>query len=820
MDLISFLDENLPGEWKIFVEPYLNGSYPDLILLNPESGFMIYKIIENSKDISAEDDKRQLDYYRNKIIQELVPDMAEAMDKNSKIFSIIKTGVYVMDLAGSDARKIYSQYPYLVAAGCDDLDESCLDVVVPGVDFPRSRLMMREWAEELEFWLDPPYHRDRRSGLELTREQKIRAEPKPGHRRLRGSAGSGKTVVIAHRAARLASEGYRVLVVTYNRTLWYYIKDMVDKTPYNFEWSNTTFRHFHGFCRDILNELMLPMPDVEDAPFAVEEAIKDRNVGMFDSILIDEGQDYEWEWYNLLSKFLSERDELFFVCDKKQNVYDRELNWIDNMGDFKGKVKFKGRWPELNTVYRLPKEIAEVSNRFSREYGLDQSVKMDFSQSTLSRDSILFRWENVQAADWLSEVFKAYKTLKDEGVYDSDMVILVPKNKMGVELVKFLKDRGMDANHLFPMDERGWRNKKTFTSRDRRMKVSTIHKFKGWEAPNVVMVIPTEWGGDGNLDSVVYTAMTRTLKNLVVVNPNQRYRDFGENLQKEEVPIEVDEEELELWMETLPYPLASILWASLSTSSYQEKVRYLLQFFEALSRFNLNLILSGLSRDEILFETEVSELFMDLPDEWFENPSFDVWNKLLSGVCSIVREQLEESYTRTPCLKLFGNPKVKFLKRLSSSNLVTLLERVSGYSKAWEDAPGDYEERFYVLQKMLWVVRDIIQDSFKESFLVKAAEKTSEGVYSVKRYMTTRAPFRSVEVTSMVPLDVDKIYLVNKGEKSPLELLPFVLDVEDVCYYYDGNDPDEKMARYVCYYQDEEILVPFEDLGGFLGLVG
>lgn len=819
MDLISFLDENLPGEWKIFVEPYLNGSYPDLILLNPESGFMIYKIITDSSNISAEEDKRQLDYYRNKIIQELVPDMAEAMDKNSKIFSIIKTGVYVMDLAGSDARRIYSRYPYLVAAGCDDLEESCLDVVVPGVHFPRSRLMRREWAEELEFWLDPPYHRDRRSGLELTREQKIRAEPKPGHRRLRGSAGSGKTVVIAHRAAKLASEGYRVLVVTYNRTLWYYIKDMVDKTPYNFEWSNITFRHFHGFCRDILNELMLPMPDVEDAPLAVEEAIKDRDVRMFDSILIDEGQDYEWEWYNLLSKFLSERDELFFVCDKKQNVYDRELNWIDNMGDFKGKVKFKGRWPELNTVYRLPKEIAEVSNSFSREYSLDQSVKMDFSQSTLSRDSILFRWENVQAADWLSEVFKAYRTLKDEGVYDSDMVILVPKNKMGVELVKFLKDRGVDANHLFPMNKKGWRNKKTFTSGDRRLKVSTIHKFKGWEAPNVVMVIPQEWMGDGNLDSVVYTAMTRTLKNLVVVNPNKRYRDFGENLQKEEVPIEVDEEELELWMETLPYPLASILWASLSTTGYQEKVRYLLQFFEALSRFNLNLLLSGLSRDEILFETEVSELFMDLPGEWFENPSHDLWNKLLSGVCSIVREQLEESYTRTPCLKLFGNPKVKFLKRLSSSNLVTLLEKVSGYSKAWEDAPGDYEEMFDVLQKMLWVVRDIIQDSFKESFLVKAAEKTSEGVYSVKRYMTTRAPFRSVEVTSRVPLDGDKIYLVNKGEKSPLELLPFVLDVADVCYYYDGNDPDEKMARYVCYYQDGEILVPFEDLSGFLGLV-
>ena len=120
------------------------------------------------------------------------------------------------------------------------------------------------------------------------------------------------------------------------------------------------------------------------------------------------------------------------------------------MGDFKGKVKFRGKWPELNTVYRLPKEIAQVSNRFSEEYGLDQSVHMDFSQATLLKDSKLFQWRNIQVGNWLSDVMEAYNTIRKLGVKDnSEIVILVPKNSTGIELVEFFKGMGVDVDHEF-----------------------------------------------------------------------------------------------------------------------------------------------------------------------------------------------------------------------------------------------------------------------------------------------------------------------------------------------------------------------------------
>ena len=47
---------------------------------------------------------------------------------------------------------------------------------------------------------------------------------KTGYRRIRGAAGSGKTMVLAHKAAKLMTEGKSVLVLTFNITLVNYIR--------------------------------------------------------------------------------------------------------------------------------------------------------------------------------------------------------------------------------------------------------------------------------------------------------------------------------------------------------------------------------------------------------------------------------------------------------------------------------------------------------------------------------------------------------------------------------------------------------------------
>jgi hypothetical protein len=367
--LALFLDKNLPNEWKIFVQPHLNGSRPDIVVLNPKLGAMVYEVKDYKlstynwkKGKSTKHDENetvkqhinQVEHYKEKLIQ-LIPNMAEMIDYDESFFGIIRTGIYLHKITGNDARLLFGNIKYPTIIGFDELIDEDIDTIVPRAHNKYGSLR-QEWADELEFWLNPPFHfKEQIKLIELTSDQKKYAKPKPGHRRLRGVAGSGKTLVIAYKAAQLASEGKKVLVITFNLTLWHFIRDMIARTPYNFEWANITFNYFHGFCKDMLNELNIPKPYpfLENVVSTLEGAIS--NVAIdeykYDAILIDEGQDYEWIWYDLLSKFLTDRNELFFVCDKKQNIYNRELSWIDNMGEFKGKVQFKGVWPELKTNF-------------------------------------------------------------------------------------------------------------------------------------------------------------------------------------------------------------------------------------------------------------------------------------------------------------------------------------------------------------------------------------------------------------------------------------------------------------------------------------
>lgn len=120
---------------------------------------------------------------------------------------------------------------------------------------PQSYYWVKEWNREILFWLNSPFHSlEQTTQLTLNRHQRNFSEPLVGHHRVRGVAGSGKTQVLAYRAGKLASQGYRILILSFNITLWHYIRDMIQRSPFQFSWNRFTFNHFHGFCKDILNE--------------------------------------------------------------------------------------------------------------------------------------------------------------------------------------------------------------------------------------------------------------------------------------------------------------------------------------------------------------------------------------------------------------------------------------------------------------------------------------------------------------------------------------------------------------------------------------
>ena len=256
--LARFLDDKLPEEWMIFVQPHLNGKTPDIVVFNPQVGVMIYEVKDNNLSSYRPTHVksflkragRQVNYYKSKII-ELLPMVGEEIDKNKSVFGLVKTGIYLHKTSGEYARE-FSNGKYPIIIGYDDLNDSKLESILPDIS-RKTTYMREEWVDEILFWLMPPSHsKERIHPLILSSKQKMHGEPKSGHFRLMGATGSGKTLVIAYRAAKLASQGLKVLVVTFNITLWHHIKDLVRRAPFD-DKKNIVYNNFRNYSAHTLH---------------------------------------------------------------------------------------------------------------------------------------------------------------------------------------------------------------------------------------------------------------------------------------------------------------------------------------------------------------------------------------------------------------------------------------------------------------------------------------------------------------------------------------------------------------------------------------
>ena len=47
----KYLNNYLPQGWEIYIQPYLNGDRPDIVILHPKVGLMIFEIKDWNLDI-------------------------------------------------------------------------------------------------------------------------------------------------------------------------------------------------------------------------------------------------------------------------------------------------------------------------------------------------------------------------------------------------------------------------------------------------------------------------------------------------------------------------------------------------------------------------------------------------------------------------------------------------------------------------------------------------------------------------------------------------------------------------------------------------
>ncbi len=574
--LAKFLDNNLPIDWNIYLKTefeWAGSETPDIVIAHKSKGIMIFEV----KDININKYSKEIffdkksgkkksffcrwEYVKKKekkvpipqkdpidqalnykfVLTENIPEIADDIILNSEKTKLIRCGLYFhnekFDII--KAKQLMRSY--------DDREINIFDRallkrkenihnIVPLLKENNQIKMGEKWFDKFSNWIYPPLHRIE-DGIKLSfnKKQKYYTGPKPGiYQNLFGVAGSGKTLVLAYRAAKLLEQNKKVLILCFNITLKHYIRQQIKKAALKFSWKNLRIDHFHNFTKKYSYRHNIQFPFSgnvnerlnEHINRVIEHREENKNYDKFDAIIIDEGQDFEEKWYNFIKDFLSENNELLFAVDKKQNIYNKNLSWV------------KGRWGNLlDQGYRIPKEHVKIINNFSKDFlkisddNIENSLILppDDNQPTLLPMLPKSVWKNVSNFDDVKNEILVWltKLINEFSMKISDIVILVDKNNEGIEIKNFIQEK-LKVNDIMDIFSStstfiGRLKKTRFRINSPFLKMSTIHSFKGWESRNVIIVTPE----NKKIDSHLYAALTRVRENLIIVNQNKRYEKFG-----------------------------------------------------------------------------------------------------------------------------------------------------------------------------------------------------------------------------------------------------------------------------------------------------
>lgn len=578
--VLEVFDRNLDPAWEIYIKPHLNGLRPDFVLLNPGVGIGVFDVKDWDLDeleysvedagypelIGQEDGKRfslqaqnpvlRAEFYRNAIYQLYCPRL-----QASKGLGAITAGVI---FPFADSRRVKSLLArfleknqteaygkYLPISGLEEVAEQRTDLIFPESKRKSSGLMSEELAEDLREWLvEPDFSKAQRRPLEMDSTQRNLSENRTdsGYRRIRGAAGSGKSLVLAARAARLAEEGKSVLVATYNITLWHYLRDLVSRAASSAEsHQNIVYQNFHSWCADVCgrvgwtkryNDLWkgasIETVVAHSLPALVATAHDQEGAPRYDAILVDEGQDYSPLWWNTLQKFLKPGGEMVLVADATQDIYGTAGAWTDEVMNGAG---FRGAWVQLERNYRLPPSalplISEFADRFLSGEGIDLPVP---AQGSLDLYPASFRWvqcHDDDAADiCVSELTQLLRFTGNSAFANADLTFLASDVASGSTVVDMLEKNGLECVSTFAKDTQERRREKMgFYMGDARVKATTLHSFKGWESSLLLVQI----NGSASVQSMalVYAALTRLKRHehgshLVVVCSDEGLASYGE----------------------------------------------------------------------------------------------------------------------------------------------------------------------------------------------------------------------------------------------------------------------------------------------------
>ncbi|WP_161957333.1 AAA family ATPase [Aestuariivirga litoralis] len=147
-----------------------------------------------------------------------------------------------------------------------------------------------------------------------------------------GGAGSGKTVLAVEKAVRSAAEGRRTLLTCFNAPLAAYLRTLCEGHD------GLVAASFHSLCRTFAKKTGVNMPSEVDQtlfdralPEALVEAVSRDPSLCFETIIVDEGQDFLDSWLHALRLTIKdpEAGHFYVFYDDNQRLFSPERGFID-----------------------------------------------------------------------------------------------------------------------------------------------------------------------------------------------------------------------------------------------------------------------------------------------------------------------------------------------------------------------------------------------------------------------------------------------------------------------------------------------------------
>lgn len=568
--------------WTIFEQPHINSMKPDFILLHPKKGIIIIEVkdwnlsslkYENGGYIRGTDGRQikknpinQVENYKNSILKtELINSIYLSEELNDNFFACIETVVYFHKATevqvrefcgkGKSYTKIWNKPEFDYISNTNNKLTATNHTFALSLN--ESKLnrngKLTNLVEELKANLQhADYNYERKQPIKLTPEQEKLAKLQKGSiRRWSGVAGAGKSLSLAQKAVNALKENNknRVLILTFNITLRHYLRDLCSQqfgiSTYDGERkklkANLTINHFHGFLITFMAEHELEVDFNQDENFtqkwidAITEYVQNNSIKnhfKYDYILIDEGQDFHGEWIRLLKNFFTSEGELFIVYDKAQDIYKHGI-WIEDSNQIKN-IGFRGQPGTLKVSMRLPLKIASLIQDIRNKFNIDaDEIKIPINTQQSFIDTT--KWINHLASnisEKLAQIENQVVELMQNNALE-DITILTTNENTGIEIVNRFKNRGIKISHVYDIkkqkDHKRRRNEKwKFQGGTGRLKICSYHSYKGWETPNIILVLDApniEYDEEGHIFQgeyeergvfdAIFISMSRIKKNLL-----------------------------------------------------------------------------------------------------------------------------------------------------------------------------------------------------------------------------------------------------------------------------------------------------------------